>query len=999
MDANAHEGRSTVTTKVTTLWLFLTAPFWASGAVQAEDAPLATIAIKEPLGINWHGEWLTRSVNLRSGAHLTDLVLVGEDGLSVPAQFSGDPAAEEDKGGREVTILFRADLKRNATAAFRVLRRTSRTRVQWRPLAVEQSGTRTVVINRFYRVVLDSSAPLPVNGLGAPDATASLGRFAWPAGVEVTGVEDRWLEKGPIRAVVRRVFTFREDLHRYEVTFDFRAEDPWIGAVDRYALGEGTAITVDLKALRADRVYHPHTYNARDFSSRGQIEDLTLQPPQHPIATLGPVWRDIWFGGGPFAYIYRAPKVEIPPGASKKEIRERERKAEENAESVGIGFAAVRGSQWDTPGSITPESQNLEVHGDRKREGLVFVRLPTDGGTRHWAIIVVGPSLRRSIGGMIRSHADTPLAKVVRDWVLDWESDHPAHSFGLAGQWLSYFNQHQLNPTTFPRRVRVPESPVKSRDLAVLAYQFMNPDYWPGPKYKWRIGNPNFHTDMYSVPLKIGLAMPDHPHAGRWVKFGVDETKGNLMRDSFPGGAWAESLSYSKYFFHVAEYAKKLQDSGVANPLEDWRRLKEVATYLACMHTPEDRRYGSRQIAPIGDTSPGNYVRQLRTVADYYRGIDDAFACKLASFPRGGGNTLDISSREFYGFGAMLRGSPYDSKHESFVTVKAGPARNHYQGDELSFYFASLSTPLAIDYACHYSPRPWSASMHNRPDINGQRPVSVARRRAFKRSDVADVFVADERARLINEVPMEPHHTVKPGWNYPWRNLSPEKPWTMRRYVMLVKHDPRRSAIADYLVIRDEIESPEVPWWNLHLLARRIERDGGNGQVFRFPGQLAVDVDVHFVAPAVKVFEDREWGWASGSSASRRGAKGKEYEAHNFGRWIPEGLDPGTWKGGEMAKWLRVRGSAGRSDWLVVLLPRRRGQAAPEVEKLSETSFRVTAGRESEVLHLGSVGVYQAAVERSGQVTTLLGAGEVPPWSKVEFTHVPHRTERAGQKD
>jgi len=47
-------------------------------------------------------------------------------------------------------------------------------------------------------------------------------------------------------------------------------------------------------------------------------------------------------------------------------------------------------------------------------------------------------------------------------------------------------------------------------------------------------------------------------------------------------------------------------------------------------------------------------------------------------------------------------------------------------------------------------------------------------------------------------------------------------------------------AIADYLVVRDEISSPQDVWWNLHMLARDIERDG---QVFRFPGQFDVDVN------------------------------------------------------------------------------------------------------------------------------------------------------------
>jgi hypothetical protein len=45
----------------------------------------------------------------------------------------------------------------------------------------------------------------------------------------------------------------------------------------------------------------------------------------------------------------------------------------------------------------------------------------------------------------------------------------------------------------------------------------------------------------------------------------------------------------------------------------------------------------------------------------------------------------------------------------------------------------------------------------------------------------------------------------------------------MRRYVMLVKHNPAKSGIADYLVIRDEIVAPQPAWRNLHVLARSIE--------------------------------------------------------------------------------------------------------------------------------------------------------------------------------
>jgi len=595
---------------------------------------------------------------------------------------------------------------------------------------------------------------------------------------------------------------------------------------------------------------------------------------------------------------------------------------------------------------------------------------------------------------------------VLKEWVLDWTSNAPEARGAGGGEYLgSYFNRHFLNPTTYPRSVRrnLPaKGPVKSRDLAVLAYVFSNPNYWPGPSYRWKIGNPNFNTDMYTIYLRIGLLMPDHPHANRWVEKGMNELKTNLYRDSFPGGAWAESLSYSAFFFDVARSGKMIPDAGISDPFKEWPRYKEVAHYLAAMHTPLDPRYGSRQKAPIGDTGPGNYIKEINEMADCFRGIDDTFAQQLARFPEKWDGAIDISSREFYNFGAAFRGNAYDDRNESFVTLKAGPARNHFQGDELSFHFASLGTPLAIDHACHYSPRPWSAVMHNRPDMNGKRPVAVAARRAFAASEVADVFVADERTTEINEVPMEPHLAVKPGWEYPTVSLPQTKPWTMRRYAMFVKHDTAKSEMADYLVIRDEIDSPESVWWNLHVLGRQTLRQG---QAIIFAGQLDVDLTAHFLAPAIDQFEDRQWGWKSVDGAKLRTTKGDDYEKQFFGAWIPKDFVRGTWakdaksnpdRSGEMTKWLRVKGPAGQSNWLVILMPNLQGRPVPKVQGLSPTSARITLNDESETIHLGTDAQHQAAVERAGRLTVLLKANQVRPWSELDFKPIPADIDRGG---
>lgn len=966
------------------LSLFLTGySILANGSAQASK--LGEFQIREPLGVAWTEEWLDREVEIDPGQQAVkagSLAVVTSQGVACPAQFyrpgAVQPLPEEAQldGRQTLRVLFQASLPKNSVTRFTIEEK----RESFQPrLRARQENGRIILGNGFYTVWLDPATPLPLNGIAGGEETNSLGQFSWPAGVVAAGVQDEWLERGPARALLRRAFRFQNPAHRYTLLLDFRANDPWIDIAEEYSLGLGSAIELDLTGMRADTVYHPYAYNARTFKPGGPEEDSTLQPPQHPIATLGPVWRDIWFNGGPYAFVYRS-------GAAH-----------------GLGFAAVRGSLWTAAEGVSKVSQNLEIHGDKETPGRVRLRLPTDGGSRRWAIIAGPPEMRKPMGRLVRSRADIPLDRVLREWVLEWPSDAARIDYSFAHNWIGPYNRHALNPTTFPRNVRKfldglfaqGRKPVKSRDLAFLAYVFTDPNYWPGPERNWgNVGNPNFHTDMYNVPLKIGLLMPDHPHAGQWVRYGLEETRRNLMRDSFPGGAWAESLSYSAFFFHIVENARKIREAGVADPFRDWPRFKEVAHYLAALHTPVDPRYGTRQKAPIGDTSPGHFLEELRAMADLYRGLDDRLARQLARFPEPWEQALDISSRAFPGFGAMLRGNAYHDQHESFVTLKAGRARNHYQGDELSFHFASLGAPLAIDYACHYSPRPWSASMHNRPDMAGLRPVAVGQPRAFAPSEWADVFVADERTWTISHVPMLPHETIKPGWEYPTTILPKETPWLFRRYVLLVKHDPARSRLADYLVIRDEIDSPQPVWENFHLLARSIQ-EKAPGEYF-FPGQLGVDTTAHVFGPPPGAVEKRHWGW-KGSSNQRRSLKGAEYEQKLMGELIPENFQSGTWdaeKDGERGQWLRIQGPAGRSSWLMALIPSRNGEEAPAVVKLNATTVRVSLGSESETIHLGSEGQFQAAIEKENGRQVLLGPGQVKPWSQLEFGASTIDTER-----
>ncbi len=967
----------------------------ADGAGQV----LATAEIREPVGQNWRGQWLRETVIVSGAERPVDaerLLWRDADGDALPAAFTrdGDPV-EQIRTGDRIDVLFRTDLASGRTAEFALVAMEDKAAAEaaraWRPVRrqVNQDGAFTVA-NGHYELHFDPAEPEPANAIRLPGSRMTLGRFRWSEDASPVAVEDRWQAHGEpaARAELVRTFRFQRSDLRYQIRFTFSAETPWIEVREDYRLGRGAMMELDLRGISPESVRHA---GQRSWMSTLDMPPAgsTLETEFYPIATVAPLAPPGWTNTSPWAYV------------ASGEV------------DAGLGVAAIRAGDWRggrreghawLPGDwrehrhLRPESQLISIRGDRNRTGQVRIELPLDGGVRHWALIPGPHDTAGVISGMIRNQADHRVQRMRDEWVLEWESDAPAVSYGFVAQWLNGpYMRPLLGSSSYPRRIKRwldqrltdPEATVHSRDLAVMAYMFRDPNYHPSPYHPagWYTGNPNGHLDMFNIPMRIGLLMPDHPHAEQWVADGVQQLKRTLNEYmSFEGGAWTESLSYSSFYFHYVQFAREICDRGVAEPFRDWPRLRESARYLAAMHTPVDARYGRRQRAPLGDTHPGHYIDELRELAEDYRGIDDEFAEQLARFPDPGDNALDISGREFPGFGAMLRGHAYDERRESFATLKAGAARNHFAGDEMAVYFAGLSTPLAIEYACHYSPRLSSAAIHNRPHPGDLTPVTIATARAFESGPEAEVFVADEQSRRLTTVPLTPHETVVPSWDYPEVHWDRDNTWLFRRYAMLVRHEGETNAPADFLVLRDEIDSPEPVWWNLHVLAHEIERI--DERTFRFQGQLGVDMTVFVFGAEIQQVQKRKWGWRGGSG-DRRTTKFEDYERELFGAWIPEDFEKGTWgkgdTGGEMARWLRLKAAGGRSDWLVVLMPHRGGEEPPIVEQVCENSVRVRHDGHEQVIHLGSDGDHQAAVVRNGDRRVLLDAGAVGPWEQLDW--------------
>ncbi len=948
-----------------------------AGGSPASGDVVARFEVVEPLGQTWRQAWLSREVEVGRDVAADELALVDEAGRSVVAEFvdaGGEVVAPARRlaAGDRVRVDFQTDIARGQTHAFAVVAAGSGEAAAeartWQALRIEDRPGRISVSNGRYRLEFTGSDLLP--GVYVEGAEEAVGTLEWPTEMRPARVESQWLHRGPARAELRRVARFEGedgDGRAYAVRYHFHADLPWVEVAETMHGLRGRVIW-DLRDRSPRRVVHDGVLSWLSnlpMPPRGS----TLEPEFHPVATLAPLAPPGWTNTTPYAY------VELDGG-------------------TGLGLAAIRASQWGhAEGRGThpwragdyraerrrrPETLTLRVRGDRDQEGQTRVEFPLGYGRRQWAMLPGPHAEADRLPGLIRNRADLPLQRILDDWVLEWESDAPQVSYGLAGQWLDGpYMRRLLGSSSYPRRVRRwldtrltdPQARVQSRDLAALAYVFRDANYHPSPfdGSGWYTGNPNGHLDMFNIPMRIGLLMPDHPHAGRWVREGVanlERTLDELM--SFEGGAWTESLGYAGFYFDYVAFARELRDRGVVNPFAEWPRLRESARYLAKMHAPVDPRRGVRLLPPLGDTALGHYIDRLRALAEDYRGLDDGFADQLARFPESWEGALDLSSERFAGFGAMLRGNAY-SQRESFVTMKAGPARNHFYGDELSVYFAAEGAPLLIDYASHYSPRPWSAAANNRPNPGDLTPISIAAPRLFRAGAVADLFVADEHSGRFHTAPLPPHHVRVPSWDHPEIHRDEDELWRARRYAMLVKHGSE-SGLPDYLVLRDEIDSPREPaWQNLHVLAREVRRT--DPRTFRFRGQLGVDLTLWVFGPEIREVERRQWGWR-GDSHQRRAAKFEAYEERYFGDWIPEDFEPGTWEGGEMATWLRLRADPGRSEWTMLLIPHRADEAAATVRRVGPDTYRVERGGSVDVVRIAGDG--GVSVSRDGREHVVL---------------------------
>ena len=587
-----------------------------------------------------------------------------------------------------------------------------------------------------------------------------------------------------------------------------------------------------------------------------------------------------------------------------------------------------------------------------------------------------------------------------------------------------------LNPTSGPiRRLKdigtvdlfADGRPQGGAEQAALGYILTDLDAWIGYHHGWAPGNPNFHTDQYMMAAYVAALLRDHPHADRWLGFALDNFREDQQRVLLaPDGVGYECPGYAGYSASLQlSVARIFLNAGFGNPIADNPLTRANGTWHRLLLTPVDPRLGRRHEAPIGDTHrwDSGLMDGFGVLATYWRDADPAFAAEVmgvwrtlqASGVKGkdGGllqslllvdpsidptpmEKMDWSSRTFAGFGAVLR-DRFGEPGESFLSVKAGPARGHYHNDETSFHYYTGGTPVALDYNCSYSPRGDHAALHNTVTLgrtgtvrhNGrgtdveamEQPGGVASVEAFGATKLADAVRVERRVTQLSMSPVRPEDGEF-SRDYPSRRIDPV---TQRRTLVLVKHSGR-AGLDDYLVVLDEAAgNTEAQQLNLHLLAR--DATVGEG-VVTLEGQWGRDMALHLVEASGAKVERRAWWYLdpwmdgreefsprSGESVSQwtqrvkgmgslpaAGWKPRYVDQKESGPWrelvdqtqglalVPPDGWKGTWTYGEYQVWLRVHTDPG-TPMLWVLTTHERGGAPAQVERLEGgRGVRVTRG-------------------------------------------------------
>ncbi len=653
---------------------------------------------------------------------------------------------------------------------------------------VERTSEGLLLRNEHVELLIPSTwskgdpAPAPV--LGVRSKTGGVrGQAAWSTSSPLLQFKSEVVGEGPLFAKVR-------------VTYEFEA---------------GTA-TVEI-TLPPDR---PFAW-IHEYHSMGKKDGWTFELTSGWEPDRGVIRR--WFQG-PFKGAPAEETFELKAGYTRLgkdviHLQPRWTQSYDEGYSFGVtgaegylGALVVRAGQWLLPHDTKPV-------GRVPAQDTAELFLPTHRGARTWLLLAGSAELADKVPGILRMENVLNLDKLTHDYRLPFSDGEKKLIGGVD------FYSNQTNPTGMMRqqnrrRLRDAQNGKTSNSLGALylAQAFFDPDWYGRLEHGWSPINPNFYTDFIKGGIAITAQLRGHPEFPHIRKLAEEALRRDMVYAvTLPGGAGQECPGYQQHAMSAWKKLAPVCEKYLGFDPRTWPRYKEGARFLAKTSVPA---VNGRMFHPAGDTHPGR-PDPVDLAREY--GVDE--------------NPKTWVSEEFPGFGVIFRhqsGTP----NETYLSLKAGPNRGHYHGDQLSIHWVHHGEPLAVDHHASYKPRPGQEHMHNRVSVQTREfPYAnmdgYERLIAFTSSDVADVAVTQvesPRIRKVKPLPPEEWDVSEPAVWY-------EESLKIRRTVIFLKSDP------PMIILKDETELPEgmTPVWNLHVTGTDAKREGdwidfGNAQVF-----------------------------------------------------------------------------------------------------------------------------------------------------------------------
>lgn len=465
----------------------------------------------------------------------------------------------------------------------------------------------------------------------------------------------------------------------------------------------------------------------------------------------------------------------------------------------------------------------------------------------------------------------------------------------------------------------------------------------------------NRWADHFAGPMLVGLNFPDEPMAKEWVRYGVEQLQHMLEHGNWDG-TWNEVPRYHdatlRIFNPLFEALRRRTSIDFfknpnLKPLLEWyvRFSSPLVRFPDCTKRTPD---GEPTLPVWGDSNYGaDPFGTLPLYATHFADTDPDFSKRLMWMWRRAGSPLPwrFTCRTFFPMladptlpdaaqtlgselsnrmGLVSLRSGFDTPEETWVFLRGGSQGiTHKRSDLGSIDLFSHGIPLVLGSQSgpYGEGIDWNRSQFSNNNVvfggkSRERGECNGRIEAFFTSPQVDYAVADCSRPEGKRVPASE--------SFQWR-----------RHLLLVKNP-------DYLVVWDEISSPQPSEWLLHTTAEKFT---WSPSLVTSHTAYGVDLDIHALLPSRPLVPDEREG--------------------RFGTAMPDAKQPGKFIGKSdpypftTLKYISIPARSGES-YLTVLYPRKSDAKglSPELHAspANGVGLKVSHGSSTDLIEIGRTG-------------------------------------------